>query len=137
MSTDELLAEAASWQCGLCNLQNLKDARETVAEPQLDHLRRLLPVELHLAAAIERGAVGDDRDPSIVGIRLDPGANPYVGRANATAGDTSIASGSRPAAGRTAVPINPQMTITLRIAAVPPPYPQGNRCAIYDVMQIS
>src|SRR5258705_10518 len=41
-----------------------------------------------------------------------------VAGAIANAGETAIVSGSRPAAGSTAAPINPQMAIALRMAAV-------------------
>ena len=46
-----------------------------LAEPHLDRLRRLLSLELHLAAAIERRTISNDGEPTIIGTRLDPRAN--------------------------------------------------------------
>jgi hypothetical protein len=60
-----------------------------------------------------------------------------VAGAIATAGETAIVSGSRPAAGSTAAPINPHMRIALRIAAVLRILQQGNRCAPCNVGQIA
>src|SRR5262249_49170778 len=51
-----------------------------IPERELDRFRRLLAVELNLAAAIERHPVGDDGEAAVVGARLDPRANLHGSR---------------------------------------------------------
>src|SRR5712691_1318416 len=54
-------------------------ALRDIAERQLERPRRLLAVDLNLAAAIERDPVGHDGEATVVGTRLDPGANFHSG----------------------------------------------------------